>query len=64
VSLANKTSKESILERITEMNKVDEYNKASEIAERLGTTPADVLNQFEEFYTDYMREEQEYEMEF
>jgi len=64
VSLANKASKESILERITEMNKVDEYNKASEIAERLGTTPADVLNQFEEFYADWMREEQEYEMEF
>ena len=45
------------------MNKVDEYNKASEIAERLGTTPADVLNQFEEFYADMMREELAYETE-
>jgi len=45
------------------MNKVNEYNKATEIAERLGTTPADVLNQFEEFYAEAMREEREWEME-
>ncbi len=45
MSLANKASKESILERITKMNtENNEY--------------------FEELYADYMREEQEYEMEF
>ena len=45
------------------MNKVDEYNKATEIAERLGITPAEALNEFEELYADYMREEIEFEME-
>lgn len=45
------------------MNKVQEYNKATEIAERLGITPAEALNEFEELYADMMREEIEYEME-
>ena len=45
------------------MNKVQEYNKATEIAERLGITPAEALNEFEELYADYMREEIEFEME-
>lgn len=46
------------------MNKIDEYNKATEIAERLGITPAEALNEFEELYADWMREEQEWENEF
>lgn len=45
------------------MNKVQEYNKATEIAERLGITPAEALNEFEEMYAEWMRDEMEYEME-
>ena len=45
------------------MNKVDEYNKATEIAERLGITLAESLNEFEELYAEFMRDEMEYEME-
>jgi len=45
------------------MNKVDEYNKATEIAERLGVTPAEILNEFEEMYAEWMREERELEEE-
>ena len=45
------------------MNKVDEYNKAKKIADRRGVTPAQVLNEFEELYADWMREERELEEE-
>lgn len=46
------------------MNKVQEYNKATEIAERLGITPAEALNEFEELYADWMRDEREFDEEF
>lgn len=41
------------------MNKVDEYKKASEIAERLGTTPSKVIQNFEDFMNEFSNPEWE-----
>ena len=46
------------------MDKLDEYKKASEIADRLGITTSEALNEFEKLFAESMRDEQEWNDEF